>query len=65
MMLDEVAFKIRDAFPPGTVDELVVRHTYLAGLNVDTDEDPEDILESHARKCRPTSTTCRLCEINS
>lgn len=42
LMPDEVAFKIRDAFPPGTVDELVVQ--YLAGLNVDTDEDPEDIV---------------------
>lgn len=41
-MSDEVAFKIRDAFPPGTVDELVVQ--YLAGLNVDTDEEPEDIV---------------------
>ena|ERR1700733_7372056 len=41
-MSDEVAFKIRDAFPPGTVDEVVIR--YLAGLNVDTDEDPEDVV---------------------
>lgn len=41
-MSDEIAFKIRDAFPPSTVDELVVQ--YLAGLNVDTDEEPEDII---------------------
>lgn len=41
-MSDEVAFKIRDAFPLGTVDELVVQ--YLAGLNVDTDEEPEDVV---------------------
>lgn len=39
---DEVAFKIRDAFPLGTIDELVVQ--YLAGLNVDPDEEPEDVI---------------------
>lgn len=42
-MSEEVAYTIRDAFPPGTLDELVVQ--YLAGLVEDPDEDPEDVIQ--------------------
>lgn len=42
-MSEEVAYTIRDAFPPGTIDELVVQ--YLAGLVEDPDEDPEDVIQ--------------------
>jgi ATP-binding cassette subfamily F protein 3 len=43
MMSDEAAFKIRDAFPLGTIDEVVVQ--YLAGLVEDPDEDPADVIQ--------------------
>ena len=42
-MSDDVAFAIRDAFPSGTVEEVVVQ--YLSGLYEDPDEEPEDVLK--------------------
>lgn len=42
-MSTEVAFEIRDAFPPGTVEEILVQ--YLSGLFEDPDEEPDDIMQ--------------------
>jgi ATP-binding cassette subfamily F protein 3 len=43
MVSRDVAFEIRDSFPAGTVEELVVQ--YIAGLFDDPDEDPEETLK--------------------
>ncbi len=39
----QVAVEIRDAFPPDTVDEIIVK--YLGDLWDDPDEEPEDVLQ--------------------
>jgi ATP-binding cassette, subfamily F, member 3 len=41
--MSDVAFEIRDALPPGTIDEVVVQ--YLSGLYEDPDEEPDDVLK--------------------
>ncbi|KDQ17743.1 hypothetical protein BOTBODRAFT_53272 [Botryobasidium botryosum FD-172 SS1] len=42
-MSHEIAFAIRDAFPPATVEETVVQ--YISGMLVEEDDDSEDVLE--------------------
>ncbi|KAF8338147.1 P-loop containing nucleoside triphosphate hydrolase protein [Cantharellus anzutake] len=41
--MSEIAFEIRDAFPPDTIDEVIVQ--YLGGLWDDPDEDSADVLK--------------------